>query len=226
MGLRRIIKLWLFRSRYIFKKVTISNGCDIALHSTFEGCNAIGKNTFFSGKLGFGSYIAENSIVLGHIGRFCSIAADVKVLSGTHPLTIFVSTSPVFYSLLKQNNISFVKEQHFEEFLYADKTNRFTILVGNDVWIGNSAIINGGITIGDGAVILANATVTKNVPPYAVVGGVPATIIKTRFDDDTISYLTMFKWWNQPIEWLIKNAPYFQNINLFKEKFHNKSLPL
>lgn len=219
MDLKRIIKLLYFRLRYFRKKVTISEGADIALHSSFEGCNAIGKNTVFIGKLGFGSYIAENSTIWGSIGRFCSIASDVKVLSGTHPLSGFVSTSPVFYSLLKQSNITFAKKQHFEEFFYADKENKHTIIVGNDSWIGTGAIIVGGLIIGDGAVVLANATVTKDIPPYTIVGGVPAKVIGKRFDDETINFLLEFKWWNQSKEWFQKNADFFRDIDRFKEEF-------
>lgn len=222
MELKRIIKLWYYRLKFLSKKVTICNGCNIAMHSTFEGCNVVGKNTFFAGKLGFGSYIAENASVLGHIGKYCSIASDVKVLYGTHPVSGFVSTSPVFYSTLKQNNITFVKESYFDEFLYADKSNKHAIIVGNDVWIGTGAMIIGGLIIGDGAIVLANATVTKNIPPYAIVGGVPAKIIRSRFDVETINFLVKVKWWDQPIEWLIKNAPFFKNINQFKDEFKTK----
>jgi acetyltransferase-like isoleucine patch superfamily enzyme len=222
--MKRIIKLWYFRVKLFSKKVTIRSGCTIGIHSTFEGCNAIGKNTLFEGNLGFGSYITDNAVVSGNIGRYCSIASGVKVLSGTHPLKDFVSTSPAFYSLLKQSNLTFAKEQHFNEFLYADVANKYSIIVGNDVWIGANAIIIGGITIGNGAVVLAGATVTKDVPPYAIVGGVPAKIISKRFDDDTIKFLEAFKWWEKPTEWLGKNVLFFHNIKLFMQEFEKQKI--
>ena len=219
--MKRILKLWYFRLKFYSKKVTFANGCYIAINSTFEGYNSVGENVIFGGVLGLGSYIGKNTNLSGKVGRYCSIGADVRVLTGTHPLSNFVSTSPVFYSLWKQCNFTFVKEQYFEEYLYADKVNKFGIIVGNDVWIGAGVTIMGGIIIGDGAVILPNATVVKDIPPYSIVGGVPAKIIKMRFDNDTINFLLELKWWNQPIDWLQKNALFFHNIEEFKNKFKN-----
>jgi acetyltransferase-like isoleucine patch superfamily enzyme len=220
--LKRIIKLWYFRAKLFSKKVTIRNGCTIGIHSTFEGHNVIGKNTVFEGKIGFGSYITDNAVVSGKIGRYCSIASGVKVLTGTHPLKDFVSTSPAFYSLLRQNNMTFAKEQYFNEFLFADEAGKYPVIVGHDVWIGAGATIIGGITIGNGAVILAGATVTKNVPPYAIVGGVPAKVIGNRFDDDVIKFLEAFKWWEKPTEWLSKNVLFFHDIRLFMQEFEKQ----
>ena len=75
-------------------------------------------------------------------------------------------------------------------------SNERPVKIGNDVWIGRGAFIKGGVTIGDGAVIAAHAVVTKDVPPYAIVCGVPAKIIKYRFDCETIKELLDLKWWN------------------------------
>ena len=78
--------------------------------------------------------------------------------------------------------------------------NKGDIFIGNDVWIGYEAVVLAGVTIGDGAVIGARAVVTKDVPPYAVVGGVPARLIRRRFPDDTISALLALKWWDWPAD--------------------------
>lgn len=88
------------------------------------------------------------------------------------------------------------------------------IRIGNDVWIGDSAMLMDGIVIGDGAVVAADAVVTKDVPPYAIVGGVPAKLIRYRFEDQkTIQSLLDAKWWDQPIEWLQKNADAFSCVD-------------
>ena len=76
----------------------------------------------------------------------------------------------------------------------------FHIVIKNDVWIGSHVLLLEGITIGDGAIIAAGAVVTKDVPPYSIVGGVPAKIIKKRFDDDTIRQLLELDWWSKPID--------------------------
>ena len=136
--MKRCLKLLYFRIKSFTKKVTFRKGCNIGFHSEFEGCNAVGKNSSFSGRLGFGSYIGENSTILGRVGKFCSIASGVKVISGTHPLSGFVSTSPVFYSVLKQSNVTYAKEQHFDEFLYADKENGHAVIIGNDARLRRS----------------------------------------------------------------------------------------
>jgi len=81
--------------------------------------------------------------------------------------------------------------------------------IGNDVWIGARAIVLDGISIGDGAVIAAGAVVTKDVPPYAIVGGVPAKLIRYRFEDDVIQELLKWKWWDLSLDDLQKNAPQF-----------------
>lgn len=92
------------------------------------------------------------------------------------------------------------------------------VTIGNDCWIGQRAILIGGITIGDGAVVMAGAVVTKDVPPYAMVGGVPAKIIKYRYDEETIDFLLKAQWWNRPIEWLKENHALLCDIERLKEE--------
>ncbi|PNW26706.1 hypothetical protein BKP44_16005 [Formosa algae] len=186
---------------------------NIGLNSVFEGMNKLYPNSYFDGKLGFGSYIGPNSYIVGKVGKYVSIAPDVKVVYGKHPYTTpHVSTSPVFYSLQKQNGYSFTTEQRFDEYAYYDKENKIPVVIGNDCWIGERAILIGGIKLGDGAVILAGAVVTHSVAPYAIVGGVPAKLIKYRYPSDTIDYLLKFKWWNKDVEWLKKNIDKINNI--------------
>ena len=87
--------------------------------------------------------------------------------------------------------------------------------IGNDVWIGLNATILDGVTIGDGAIVAAGAVVTKDVPPYAVVGGVPAKIIKYRFTESQIDFLLKFRWWEKDRKWIQQNYKRFQDIESF-----------
>lgn len=183
---------------------------EISSTSTFEGANVIGNNTKFSGNMGYGTYVCNDCSIIGNIGRFCSIAPEVKNTLGVHPISEpYVSTSPMFFSLLKQTGTTFAKKQLFEEL-------RDPIEIGHDCWIGQRAFIVGGVKIGTGAVVLAGAVVTKDVPPYAIVGGVPAKVLKYRYDDDTIEFLLKSEWWNRPVDWLEANYELFSDIDEFK----------
>lgn len=215
MIIKKIIKKLIFIRKY---KVNIPLNSEIAISSVFEGKNLIGKQTMFDGILGRGSYIGSNAqIVRAKIGRYCSIANNVVIASGSHPMS-YVSQHPMFYSIGKQNGYTYIDKQCFEERVYLDKENRFDVIIGNDVWIGNRAIILGNIEIGDGAVIGAGAIVTKNVPPYAVVVGVPARILKYRFNNEIIKELLNDKWWNKSEEWLVENAYMFKDVDLYMSK--------
>ncbi|MBR3076019.1 MAG: CatB-related O-acetyltransferase [Bacteroidales bacterium] len=168
--------------------------------------------------MGYGTYIGTDCHVEANIGRFTSIGAELRIARGTHPLGApFVTTSPVFYSLQKQAMYTFAKEQRFEEL-------RPMASIGNDVWIGDRVSITGGLTIGDGAVVLSGAVVTKDVPPYAIVGGVPAKILKYRFDEETIAFLLKSQWWDRPVEWLKSNWVLFSNLDEMKKVFSSEDI--
>lgn len=92
-----------------------------------------------------------------------------------------------------------------------DKINKGDIVVGNDVWIGFEAVIMAGVTIGDGAVIGTRAVVTKDVPPYTIVAGIPARPIRRRFSKEDILFLQEIKWWNWPVEKISEAIPYIQS---------------
>ncbi len=95
------------------------------------------------------------------------------------------------------------------------------VVIGNDVWIGANAIILPGVNIGDGAVIGAGTVVTKDVPPYAIVGGNPARVIKYRFDENTINTLLKIKWWDFPYQTIIDNIDQFYSVDKFIDRFKN-----
>jgi virginiamycin A acetyltransferase len=92
------------------------------------------------------------------------------------------------------------------------------IIIGNDVWIGYEAVIMSGVTIGDGAVVGARALITKDVPPYTVVGGVPAKVIKRRFSDEIIAELLILKWWDWSSDKISYNLPFIQSGDIQKLK--------
>ncbi|MFT7036925.1 MAG: acetyltransferase-like isoleucine patch superfamily enzyme [Cyclobacteriaceae bacterium] len=148
--------------------------------------------------IGSYSYIAYNCVIKNsEIGNFCSIALNVKIGLGYHPLSR-ISSSPLFYSIKNPLNYSIVKKNSFE-----DTKN---VYIGSDVWIGTGVVILDGIRIENGAIIGANSVVTKNVPPYTVVGGVPAKIIKQRFTQSIIDRLMILKWWDWKKEFLFQES--------------------
>lgn len=175
------------------------------IHSTSAVCS--GCRIYFS-SIGRYSYVGFNSkITHTRVGSFCSIAENVIVNPGDHPLNL-ASTSPVFYS--KKNALrKCFNQTDFEEF---DKT-----IIGNDVLIGTHAFIKGGITIGDGSVIGAYAIVTKDIEPYSIVVGNPGKVIRKRFDDMTITKLLKSKWWEFDDNTLFKKAANINHVEKFLE---------
>lgn len=137
--------------------------------------------------------IGDNVIVTNSkttIGKFCSIAKGVALGPSQHPID-FLSTHGFQY---EKHSAGFVNENNIYNVSHLSKP----CTIGNDVWIGRNAIIKDGITIGHGAVVGCGAVVTKDVPAYSVVVGIPAKIIKYRFDEETIKELLELKWWDYP----------------------------
>lgn len=132
------------------------------------------------------------------IGRYCSIGARVKVLGPNHPIKRF-TTSSITYDKNFIICSKFYEDNPDIDNLQSDNNdvrNKLNLRIGNDVWIGEDATLLRGISIGDGSIIAAKSVVTKDVPPYSIVGGVPALKIKNRFDEDTIQKLIKLNWWN------------------------------
>lgn len=175
------------------------------------------KAKVYSGSLVYDSFIGRYSyvgydceIVNCEIGNFCSIANGVLIGGAQHPMN-WVSTSPVFYDAAGGTNRHLGSLKH-------SKTKRTKI--GNDVWIGSRAIVLQGVSVGNGAVIGAGAVVAKDVPPYAVVGGVPAKVLKYRFDEHVISEMNTIEWWNMDENELIKYAASFDKPDEFLKMYH------
>ena len=137
------------------------------------------------------------------IGRFCSIACGARFLftSANHTLrSLSTYPFPIFFEEWG------LDAAHITEAW----DDRGDITIGNDVWIGYEAVILSGVTIGDGAIVGARAVVTKDVPPYTIVGGVPAKPIRKRFDEDTIARLSALRWWDWDEEKLARHLAAIQ----------------
>lgn len=161
-------------------------------------------------KIGDYTYVARNSeISMTEIGKFCSIGPNLLCGWGIHPLN-GISTAPMFYSTMKQNDMTLSSTDKIEE--------RKPIKIGNDVFIGANVTILDGLSIGDGAVIGAGAIVSKDIPPYAVAVGSPIRILRYRFDESVVNELQRIEWWNFDDEKLKDVEEMFFEVNKFIEK--------
>lgn len=186
---RKVLQGKCIADSRIDKTARINSGCSV-YHSSV-------------GRYSYMGYDCE--IINAEIGSFCSLSSGIHIGLAEHPMD-WVSTSPVF------QNVSSSISKRFAR-INMPKGKRTTI--GHDVWIGTNAIIKAGVQIGTGAVVASGAVVTKDVPPYAIVGGVPAKVIRYRFDEETIARLLATKWWNADDETIQKVAIYAADTKAF-----------
>ena len=203
------------KANYLFQNPTCRFYSGVVLlDSKLEGVNILFNDThLISSILGKHTYVQkQTTIVNAEIGKFCSIASNVSIGPGIHKID-GVSTHPAFF--LKNTPLikTFVDKDLFE-------SNKKSI-IGHDVWIGEKVVILDGVKIGTGAIVAAGAIVTKDVEPYAVVGGVPAKHIKFRYNPETINILQKSEWWNYPEEWFEKNPELMLNTAEFIKYLRN-----
>lgn len=213
MSLKRYLKVLLSN---LFREPDIPSGktCGYTLvKSEKAGCVIADQTRIYSPffmhrvQLDAYSYVAKNcNITNCKIGKFCSIGPNFCCGLGIHP-TNGISTSPMFYSTAEQNGMTLCDENKLEE-------NKLTT-IGNDVFIGANVTLLDGVSIGDGAVVGAGAVVVNDIPPYAVAVGVPAKVVKFRFDKETIARLQEKQWWNWPLDKLKEIELNFWNVSEF-----------
>jgi len=171
-------------------------------------CEILGDTAIEYSELGDYSYLGPGCIVGdAEIGRFCAIAAQVRIGAPNHPLDRpsqhRFTYCPEYYTADAQRDHGFFRQRR------ADR-----VVIGNDVWIGHAVIVIPGVTVGDGAVLAAGAVVTRDVAPYTIVGGVPARLIRERFNRKIAAQLSQIAWWNWPAETIWQRLGEFQSGNV------------
>ena len=173
------------------------------------------RTTIEESELGDYSYVVNDSdVIYARIGKFCSIASHTRINPGNHPM-----------HRASQAHFTYRASTYFpgeaDEAAFFDTRRAAGVTIGHDVWIGHGAIVLPGRHIGHGAVIAAGAVVTKDVAPYAIVGGVPARPLKRRFAPDIAARLEALAWWNWDHERLRAALPDFRDLSIaaFLEKY-------
>jgi acetyltransferase-like isoleucine patch superfamily enzyme len=216
-GLRSVVPSGLRRHRRhsgltkLHGFVSLGDEFDHAIQrATFgRACRLGGPVYVFDSTIGDFTYLEVGCrISSADVGKFCAIAPYSLIGLAAHPTDV-VSTHPLFYRHQPEFGYDFVERDRLQEL---SRTR-----IGNDVWVGAGVAVKDGITVGDGAILGAGAVVTADVPAYAIYGGVPARLIRFRFDEDTIRLLLESRWWDRDFEWLREHAEDFTDVNRFKQ---------
>lgn len=168
----------------LYDKVSVGDDSIVVNCSFGKKCSVARRNVISFSKIGEGSSTQSNTTIrFSTVGKYCAIAWNVTIGAPNHD-----------FKRLAMAEIDYVYDDEPHEHLTS--FDKLSCTIGNDVWVAAGAHVLRGVTVSDGAVIAANAVVTKDVPPYAMVAGVPAKIIGYRFDDDQIKRLEKIKWWD------------------------------
>lgn len=195
--IKRVINYFL-NSSFEKENVFINGQVKGLQNVTFEGENAVLDASNFNGsiKVGFATTFSIHNLIHGdiQIGKYCQFAPYASINTYNHPY---------------KHITSYINKRLLDGMMQNYKTCNKTI-IKNDVWVGKNAIILGGVTVGNGAIIAAGAVVTKDVPNYTIVAGVPAKIIKPRFSKEIIEELLELKWWDKSRKEIDKLRPLFK----------------
>jgi carbonic anhydrase/acetyltransferase-like protein (isoleucine patch superfamily) len=189
------------------RRVGFGPGARIDSEAEFAGRASLGAGaSVFGCRVGRWTYFGERCLAIySDVGAFCSVAPHAVIGGGRHPTGGHVTTSPLFYSTIHNPWGDFPGSMRRDDEL--PRTH-----VGNDVWIGYAAVVLPGVRVGDGAIIGAGAVVTRDVEPYAIVAGVPARELRSRFGPDEVRWLLAHKWWNWPDARLRGLRPRFASV--------------
>ena len=172
-------------------------------------CRISGRVYVLNSTVGDYSYLEDGCRLLAaDLGKFCAVAPKAQIGLADHPIGDYVTGHPAFYQHEPRLGYDFVEETRHQD------TRRTTL--GSDVWVGASACIKDGVTIEHGAIVGAASVVTRNVPPYAIVAGAPARVIRYRFDEATIEWLLALSWWDRSEAWLRAHAKLMCDIEALK----------
>ena len=178
-------------------------------------CEILEDTSLHTVELGDFSYLGPRCIVGDStIGKFCAIAAEVRIGAPNHPMDRpsmhRFTYCPEYYSV-----------DAVRDYAFFDRRKQDRAVIGNDVWIGHGVIVLPGVKVGDGAVLAAGAVVTKDVEPYTIVGGIPAKFIRERFTRTIAERLASIAWWDWPFETIMARLADFQtsDIEAFCERW-------
>jgi len=213
--MRQALKQALYRWRLKARSPDLRLGRGVTITDCTFGCRvSIGrKSTLIGSSIADFTYVGEYSrIVHTTIGKYCSLSSSLDIGTGSHPTSGFVSTHPIFYLARPRQGWTLAREDRLAE-------HRRTI-VGNDVWIGSGVIVRDGVLIGDGVIVGAGAVVTKDLAPYGIYGGVPARLIRWRFEPRQIAFLLRLRWWDRSYEWLAEHHQQLHDVDAFMANFN------